>query len=153
MIFAPEPLCTGDPPPRVPGTGPIPFAGRGEDLEWLADAALRVATGNLGNVFGALLALLAGCRSAPHAAASMTRGPTSTQLRAVADVLAKFIGCCSEPWTAERRGACYAHLQAVADEAGMDGERAEDWAGLAASIPLKEHHIPHILGALTEDAP
>ena len=59
----------------------------------------------------------------------------------------------SSKGSGSRRGACYAHLQAATDGAGTDGERAEDWAGLAESLPLKEHHIPHILGALTEDAP
>ena len=67
-------------------------------------------------------------------------------------LLALFVGYRSEPWAAERRGACYAQLQAVADAAGMDGERAEGWARLAASIPLSEHPTFHILGALTEDA-
>ena len=123
MTFAPEPLCTGDQRPRVPGTKRIPFAGRGEDFDWLTDHALRVAAGNPGNVFGALLALLAGCRSAPR----------------VADL--------------EKRGATYARVQAVTDAAGLGEEEAEEWERLAQSIPLGEHHIPHILGALTEDAP
>ncbi len=122
MTFAPEPVYTGDPPPRVPGTGPIPFAGRGKDLDWRADAALRVATGNLGNVFGALLALLAGCRSAPEVAAL------------------------------EKREATYARVQALADAAGLGEEEAEEWERLAESIPLSERQVLHIPGALTEDA-
>ena len=120
MTFAPEPVYAGDPSPRVPGTGPIPFAGRGEDLEWLADAALRVATGNLGNVFGALLALLAGCRSAPEVAAL------------------------------EKREATYARVQALADAAGLGEEEAEEWVRFAESILLSERQVLHILGALTD---
>ena len=58
MTFAPEPLCTGDPPPRVPGTGRIPFARRGEDFDWLTDHALRVAAGNPGNVTTSSLAMV-----------------------------------------------------------------------------------------------
>ena len=123
MTFAPEPLCTGDPPPRVPGTGRIPFARRGEDFDWLTDHALRVAAGNPGNVFGALLALLDGCRSAPGAAAMEKRGATS-----------------------------YARVQAVAGAAGLGEEEAEEWERLAESIPLSERQVLHILGALTEDA-
>jgi hypothetical protein len=106
----------------VPGTKRIPFAGQGEDFDWLTDHALRVAAGNPGNVFGALLALLAGCRSAPGAAAM------------------------------EKRGATYARVQAVAGAAGLGEEEAEEWERLAESIPLSERQVLHILGALTEDA-
>jgi hypothetical protein len=122
MTFAPEPLYTGDPPPRVPGTGRIPFAGRGEDFEWLADAALRAAADNPDNVFGALLGLLDGCRPAPRHTASEARGPTYAQLRAVADALA------------------------------MTPEQAHEWELLAESVPLSERHCLHILGALAEAA-
>ncbi len=67
-----------------------------------------------------MLGLLAGCRPAPRATASETRGPTYAQLRAVADVL------------------------------GMTPEQGEQWELLAESIPLSERHVLYILGALTE---
>ncbi len=122
MTFAPEPVYAGDPPPRVPGTGRIPFAGRGEDFDWLTGHTLRIAAGNPGNVFGALLALLAGCRSAPEVAAL------------------------------EKREATYARVQALADAAGLGEEEAEEWERLAESSPLSERQVLHILGSLTEDA-
>ena len=40
----------------------------------------------------------------------------------------------------------------MTDAAGLGEEEAEEWEMLAESIPPGEHHIPHILGALTEDA-
>ena len=120
MTFAPEPVYTGDQPPRVPGTKRIPFAGQGEDFDWLTDHALRVAAGNLGNVFGALLALLAGCRSAPEVAAL------------------------------EKREATYARVQALADAAGLGEEEAEEWERFAESILRSERQVLHILGALTD---
>ena len=100
----------------------VPFAGRGEDFGWLADAALRAAADNPHNVFGAALGLLAGCRPAPRATASETRGPTYAQLRSVADAL------------------------------GMAPEQGEEWVLLAESVPLSERHCLHILGALAEAA-
>lgn len=100
----------------------IPFAGRAEDFDWLTDAGLRAAADNPDNVFGAVLGLLAGCRSAAWTRASETRGPTYAQLRAVADVL------------------------------GMPPELGEDWELLAESVALSEKHILYILGALAEAA-
>jgi len=103
--------------------GRIPFAGSsGEDFDWLTDAALRAAADNPDNVFGAVLALLDGCRPAPHAAASEARGPTYAQLRSVADAVA------------------------------MNPEQGEEWVLLAESVALSERHVLCILGALAEDA-
>jgi hypothetical protein len=70
-----------DSPPNTPAKGPdggerIPFTGRSEDFSWLTDAALRAATDNPDNVFGAALALLAGCHPARQSTISETRGPT-----------------------------------------------------------------------------
>jgi hypothetical protein len=106
----------------VPGTGRIPFAGRSEDFEWLADVGLRTAADNPDNVFGAVLGLLDGCRPAPQPTASEARGPTYVQLRAVADALA------------------------------MTPEQGEEWALLAESVALSERHVLLILGALAEAA-
>jgi hypothetical protein len=106
----------------VPGTGRIPFAGRAEDFEWLADVGLRTAADNPDNVFGAVLGLLAGCRPASQPTASEARGPTYVQLRAVADALA------------------------------MTPEQAHEWELLVEGVPLSERHCLHILGALAEDA-
>ena len=106
----------------MPGTGHNPFAGRGEDFDWLTDAGLRAAAGNPDNVHGAEVALLVGCRSEPWAADS------------------------------ERRGASCAQVQAVADAAGLGEEQAEKWERIAESIPLSKRHVLHILGASTEDA-
>ncbi len=102
--------------------GRIPFAGPGEDFDWLTDAGLRAAADNPDNVFGAVLGLLAGYRPAVSFAVSETRRPT------------------------------YAQLQAVADALGMTPEQASEWELLAESVPLTERHILYILGALAEVA-
>ena len=124
MTFAPTRSAYHGRLTKTPGKVPerIPFAGRGEDFDWLTDVGLRAAAGNPDSVFGAVLALLVGCRSEPWAADS------------------------------ERRGASYAQRQAVADAAGLGEERAEEWERLAESIPLGERQVLRILGALTEDA-
>ena len=100
----------------------IPFAGRGEDFDWLTDAGLRAAADNPDNVFGAVLGLLAGCRPAAQPSTSEARGPTYTELQAVADALA------------------------------MTPKQASEWELLAESVPLTERHILYILGALAEVA-
>ena len=102
--------------------GRIPFAGRGEDFDWLTDARLRAAADNPDNAYGAVLALLAGCQPAAWPTASETRGPTYAQLRAVADVL------------------------------GMAPEQGEEWVLLAESVALSERHVLYMLGVLAEDA-
>lgn len=109
-----EPVCLD--------TERIPFTGRSEDFDWLTDGALRALTDNPDNTFGAVLALLAGCRSTRH------------------DTIAK------------GRGASYAQLRAVADGVGMTQEQALEWELLAESIPLAERHVLFILGALAEVA-
>lgn len=100
----------------------IPFTGRGEDFDWLTDVALRAAADNPDNVFGAVLGLLAGCRPSAHPSTSEARGPTYTQLQAVADAL------------------------------GMTSEQVEEWELLAESVVLSEKHVLYILGALAEVA-
>ena len=101
----------------------IPFAGSsGNDFDWVTDAGLHAAADNPDNVFGALLGLLDGCRPAPRASASETRGPTYAQLRAVADAL------------------------------GLTPEQGEEWVLLAESVALSERHCLYMLGALAEDA-
>lgn len=100
----------------------IPFAGRGQDFDWLTDAGLRAAADNMDNLFGALLGLLDGCRPAVSPAASELRGPTYAQLRAVADAL------------------------------GMTPEQGEEWELLAESVALSERHVLCILGELAEAA-
>lgn len=104
------------------GSERMPFAGRGEDFDWLTNAGLRAAADNPDNVFGAVLGLLAGCRPAVNPAASELRGPTYAQLRAVADALR------------------------------MTSEQGEEWELLAESVPLTERHVLYILGALAEVA-
>jgi len=107
---------------KTPGKVPerIPFAGRGEDFDWLTDAGLRAAANIPDSVFGALLGLLDGCRPATAPAASEARWPTYAQLRAVADAL------------------------------GMTPEQGEEWVLLAESVALSERHCLYILGALAE---
>jgi hypothetical protein len=100
----------------------IPFAGRGEDFDWLTDAGLRVAADNPDNLFGAVLGLLAGCRPV------------------------------AQPSTSEARGPTYAQLQAVADALGMTPEQGEEWVLLAESVALSERHVLCILGELAEAA-
>lgn len=105
---------------NAPGRNPgrIPFAGRGEDFDWITDAVLRAAADNPDSVFGTVLGLLAGCR------------PTTL------------------PSTSEARGPTYAQLRAVADALAMTPEQGEEWELLAESIPLAERHVLRILGAL-----
>ncbi len=98
----------------------IPFAGRGENFDWLTDAALRAAADNPDNVFGAVLDLLAGHRPS------------------------------TPPSTSEKRGPTYAQLRAVADALAMTPEQGEDWELLAESISLTERHVLLILGALAD---
>jgi len=101
----------------------IPFVeSSGEDFDWLTDVGLRVAPDNPDNLYGGLLALLAGCSPA-----AWTR-------------------------TSEARGPPYAQLRAVADAVGMTTEQSEEWVLLAESIPLAERHVLHLLGALAEVA-
>ena len=124
MTFAPTRSAYHGRLTKTPGKVPerIPFAGRGEDFGWLTNAGLRAAANNPDNVYGAVLALLVGCRSEPWAADS------------------------------ERRGASCAQVQAVADAAGLGEEQAEKWERIAESIPLSQRQVLRILGALTEDA-
>ena len=101
-------------------TARIPFAGQGDDFDWLTDVGLRAAADNPDNVFGAVLCLLARCRPPNLPSMSDGRGPTYAQLRAVADAL------------------------------GMTPEQGEEWELLAESIPLAERHVLRILGALAD---
>jgi hypothetical protein len=75
---------------------------------------------NPDNIFGAALALLAGCHPARQSTISEARGPTYAQLRATADAL------------------------------GMTAEQCADGELLAESIPLSERRVLHVLGALAE---
>ena len=124
MTFAPTRSAYHGRLTKTPGKVPerIPFAGRGEDFDRLTDVGLRAAVNNPDSVFGAVLALLVGCRSEPWAADS------------------------------ERRGASCAQVQAVADAAGLGEEEAEKWERIAESTPLSKRHVLRILGSSTQDA-
>ena len=100
----------------------IPCTGRSEDFDWITDAALRAAADNPDNLYGGLLALLAGCCPAAWTESSEARGPT------------------------------YAHIRAVADAVGMTSAQALEWELLCESIPVAEKHVLHIIGALAEAA-
>lgn len=102
--------------------GRIPFAGRGEDFDWLTGTGLRVAADNPDNAFAAVLGLLAGCRPSTLPSTSEARGPSYDQLWALADALA------------------------------LTSEQGDAWELLAKSIPIAERHLLHILGALSKEA-
>lgn len=100
----------------------IPFTGGVEDFDWTTDAAGRAAKDNPDNIFGAVLGLLDGCESSRRAS------------------------------VAEKRGASYAQLVAVADAVGMSPEQLENWILLAESVAISERHALCILSELTDVA-